>query len=183
MLRTAAIMVAAAAALGISARPAVAQTQTFHCESYGGRQQVCRADTRGGVRLVRQLSGSRCVEGRTWGLVRGGVWVSDGCRAQFQTGYTTYGNRSYSRRRGDVYNNGYNNGRWNQAPGTGNTVQNGARLCQEAASQQFGIRRGDVQSWLENDGSAYARYAWSGGGRSGACYFDANGNVAVRMIR
>ena len=178
MLRTAAIMVAAAAALGISARPAQAQT-TFNCESYGGRQQVCRADTRGGVRLVRQLSGSRCVEGQTWGYARGGVWVSNGCRAQFETGYANNDNRSYGRRRGNVYNNG----RYGQTPGTGNTVPNGARLCQQAASQQFGIRRADIQSWVENDGSAYARYAWSGAGRSGACYFDANGNIAVRMSR
>jgi hypothetical protein len=182
MLRTAAILVAAVAALGAAPHSAKAQ-QNFTCESYSGRQQVCRVDTSGGVRLVRQLSDTRCVQGRTWGVARNAVWVSGGCRAEFQAG-TNYG---YNRN-----NNGYNNnrrysrrntgvGRYNRTPGTGNAVQNGARLCQDAASQRYGIKRSSITAYLDNDGSAYARYTWSGAGRSGACYFDANGNLSVRM--
>jgi hypothetical protein len=53
------------------------------CESQDGRPRQCAADIRGDVRLVRQLSRSECVEGRTWGVIRGGIWVSDGCRGEF----------------------------------------------------------------------------------------------------
>ena len=57
------------------------------CESADGRTRECAADTRGGVQLVRQLSRAACVEGRNWGYGRGGIWVSQGCRAEFATGY------------------------------------------------------------------------------------------------
>lgn len=62
--------------------PAIAD-QRIRCESIDGRQNYCSADTRGGVRLARQLSRSDCYEGRTWGYDRRGVWVSEGCRAEF----------------------------------------------------------------------------------------------------
>lgn len=57
----------------------------FVCESPRGARNFCPADGRGTVRLVRQLSRAACIEGRTWGRERGGVWVVDGCRAEFQT--------------------------------------------------------------------------------------------------
>jgi len=60
--------------------------QTFRCESTNGRQNFCNADTRSGVRLIRKISGNPCDEGRTWGATRTGVWVSQGCRADFMTG-------------------------------------------------------------------------------------------------
>lgn len=60
--------------------------QGFRCESNDGRQKFCNVDTSNGVRLVRRLSDSACIEGRTWGVARGGVWVSQGCRADFATG-------------------------------------------------------------------------------------------------
>lgn len=56
------------------------------CESIDGALRHCPADTRGGVRLVRQRSRSECVEGRTWGYDREGIWVEDGCRADFELG-------------------------------------------------------------------------------------------------
>lgn len=60
--------------------------QTIRCESTDKRPRECAADTRGGVQLTRQLSGSACVEGRDWGSSRNGVWVSNGCRAEFAVG-------------------------------------------------------------------------------------------------
>lgn len=60
--------------------------QRFRCESSNGRQNFCNVDTRWGVRITRQLSDSACIEGRTWGRARDGVWVSQGCRAEFVTG-------------------------------------------------------------------------------------------------
>ena len=57
----------------------------FRCESNDRRPRECAADIRGGVQLVRQLSSAPCVQGRTWGYSRNGVWVADGCRAEFRT--------------------------------------------------------------------------------------------------
>ena len=59
---------------------------TVRCESRNYRLQECRADTRGGVRLVRQLGGN-CRQGATWGTRPGIIWVNNGCRAEFQTRY------------------------------------------------------------------------------------------------
>jgi hypothetical protein len=57
--------------------------QTFTCESQSARRTYCRADTRFGVRVLRQLSRNDCVLNRTWGSDANGVWVSGGCRAEF----------------------------------------------------------------------------------------------------
>jgi hypothetical protein len=59
---------------------------TFKLESSNGRRRTKRIDTRGGVRLLRQLSDRRCVYGRNWGYDRDEVWVDDGCRAVFEVG-------------------------------------------------------------------------------------------------
>jgi hypothetical protein len=55
------------------------------CESHGNSYQRCPLDLRrhDGVRLVRQLSGADCYEGRSWGWTRDGIWVDRGCRADF----------------------------------------------------------------------------------------------------
>jgi hypothetical protein len=62
----------------------VTGSQLFRCESIDRRVRECPANTRAGVHLVRQLSRAACIQGRTWGYGRGGVWVSDGCRAEFR---------------------------------------------------------------------------------------------------
>ena len=73
--------------------------QMVRCESNDGRNRTCSMDTRGGVQLVRQISRAACIEGRNWGSNRGGVWVTDGCRAEFRSGgYNSnsgYGNSGY----------------------------------------------------------------------------------------
>jgi hypothetical protein len=56
------------------------------CSSNNGRRNFCPADTRGGVRMVNQRSGSPCIQGSTWGFDRRGVWVDRGCRADFAVG-------------------------------------------------------------------------------------------------
>ena len=53
------------------------------CESRNEREQFCRVDTRGGVRIVDQRSDAPCNYGRTWGYDRRGIWVERGCRADF----------------------------------------------------------------------------------------------------
>lgn len=60
--------------------------RTIRCESHGYAQEYCDADTRGGVRLLRQNSGSSCIRGRSWDFDRRGIWVSDGCKGDFELG-------------------------------------------------------------------------------------------------
>jgi len=59
---------------------------SLRCSSDLGTRQGCPVDTRGGVKLVRQVSESACRLGYSWGYDRDGVWVDHGCRAEFQIG-------------------------------------------------------------------------------------------------
>ena len=59
-------------------------SSSFICESIDGRQNYCNIDTRARVSFRRQISKSACIEGRTWGIDRRGVWVAGGCRAEFE---------------------------------------------------------------------------------------------------
>lgn len=61
------------------------QAIAFRCESQGFGYNMCRVDTGRGsdVRIRRQISKTRCVEGRNWGWNRAGVWVDQGCAAEF----------------------------------------------------------------------------------------------------
>lgn len=63
---------------------------TLNCSSDDMHRHYCKVDTRGGVRLVKQRSGSPCTEGRTWGYDNAGIWVDRGCRADFEVGAHTY---------------------------------------------------------------------------------------------
>lgn len=56
------------------------------CESKDFKYRFCAVDLGGAgrVSIARQVSSSACIEGRNWGSNRGGVWVSDGCAAEFQ---------------------------------------------------------------------------------------------------
>lgn len=71
--------------------PGGTATQTVVCESSNGQRQYCPADTRGGVQLMRQISGSACRQGSTWGYDNRGIWVDNGCRAEFSVA----SNRAY----------------------------------------------------------------------------------------
>jgi hypothetical protein len=64
--------------------PGTGGIETIRCESTGGRRKLCPADTAGGVKLVRKLSDAPCRSGSNWGYDREGIWVSDGCRAEFE---------------------------------------------------------------------------------------------------
>ena len=135
-----AFLVASAAAL-----PAMAGPQIYggnggyyggvvRCESSDGRTRECALDTSGGVQLVRQLSNAACIEGRTWGLGRNGVWVSQGCRGEFRAmggGYSGgqgspygYGNGNGAYGNGGAYGGGYGNGN-NYGGGYGSGNGNG----------------------------------------------------------
>jgi hypothetical protein len=55
----------------------------INCSSNHGERVYCAADTSRGIQMVRQISGSPCIEGRTWGFNERGIWVDRGCRADF----------------------------------------------------------------------------------------------------
>ncbi len=59
--------------------------RVFRCESIDNRTQECAANVRAGVQLIRQLSNAPCIQGRSWGYGRIGIWVSQGCRAEFRS--------------------------------------------------------------------------------------------------
>lgn len=99
MLRLAGLIGAGILAL-FDATPASAQVGAKHtsyglivCESRG-RESFCPAETRYGVTLLRELSRGNCVQGRTWGTRRDGIWVSGGCAAEFEIGSQAPGNDS-----------------------------------------------------------------------------------------
>jgi len=67
--------------------PPIAHAQDRHdtitCSSTNGRRATCGADTSRGVTLLRELRGSHCEEGFSWGYNRREIWVDRGCRAEF----------------------------------------------------------------------------------------------------
>ena len=60
-------------------------TINVRCASGGFNYNMCQVDTGRGSRVFvsRQISKTACVEGRTWGWNRAGVWVDGGCEAIF----------------------------------------------------------------------------------------------------
>jgi hypothetical protein len=76
-------IVTIAVATKASAQPAAAAHVS--CTSTGARQH-CAADTSAGVLLERSIGTGACLLGKTWGYDDTGVWVSDGCSGEFQTG-------------------------------------------------------------------------------------------------
>jgi len=63
-----------------------AQARSLVCESEDRTTHYCAADTRGGVYLSTQFSKASCRQGSSWGYDSRGIWVSNGCRAQFDLG-------------------------------------------------------------------------------------------------
>jgi len=72
---------------------------TISCNSDDGGRHSCSVDTRGGVHLLTQRSGSACTEGYSWGADNQGIWVDHGCRADFVAG----GTRDYRDEINDPY--------------------------------------------------------------------------------
>ncbi len=135
--------------------PGTGNGQTFRCESQDGRYRRCDGNGRGRIDLVRQLSSSPCIEGRTWGRERGSVWVDRGCRAEFAS------------RRGGGWDNG---GGWEG--GYGQTLRCESR---DNRTQRCGANvRRDVQLVRQLSDSACVEgrsWGWDRGGVwvSGGC--------------
>ena len=59
------------------------ESYIVYCPSDDMGRTWCPADSRFGVRMIRQRSQAACVEGQTWGYGKRGIWVDRGCRADF----------------------------------------------------------------------------------------------------
>lgn len=77
--------VAAAVLITAGGAPTVAfADEIVRCESQEYKHRFCPIETHGYVRVERQLSHSECKQGRTWDWDRRGIWVDDGCAAEFR---------------------------------------------------------------------------------------------------
>jgi len=187
------------AALGAIPGAAKAQSSVT-CESQGGRRQTCRVDTRGEVRLTRQISDQRCIRGRTWGTIPGAVWVDDGCRARFAVygnhgGYGNndgrYDDRDRRGRNGDDRWNDRNgrgrngnDGRWNDNDGRGRVISGSAAMarCRQAVRRQIGDRHLDL--WVRDSSRDRVRVEWRADSRyQGTCRVERDGRVDVDVNR
>lgn len=74
------------AATGLLCGSFEADARSLICESRDRSTHYCPADTSGGVHLSAQYSKSSCRQGSSWGYDQRGIWVSNGCRAQFDIG-------------------------------------------------------------------------------------------------
>ena len=77
--------------LGLSAVLLLSGTQALAveritCESKNYRYHRCNVDTDNRVKLKQQLSNAPCIEGQTWGYDKKGIWVNQGCAAEFKVG-------------------------------------------------------------------------------------------------
>jgi len=154
---------------------------TIRCESDSGRYRRCNADTRGGVRLSRQLSSSSCIQGRSWGSDRNGVWVSEGCRAEFELGRGGGnwggGGGWNGGGSGDVVRCESDGGRQRTCPINGNRARLQRQLSSSSCieGQSWGSRPGEV--WVSNGcraefvagrgGGGWNGGGWNGGGNNG----------------
>jgi hypothetical protein len=59
------------------------------CVSDGGKR-YCDVSTGRGVKLVKQKSDAACKEGSTWGYDGLGIWVDQGCSADFAVGVAAH---------------------------------------------------------------------------------------------
>ncbi len=65
-----------------------AQGATVTCSSRPGERRHCPADTSQGVLLSKSSGEAPCLLGKTWGYDDAGVWVYNGCSAEFIVGQT-----------------------------------------------------------------------------------------------
>jgi Protein of unknown function (DUF3011) len=64
------------------------QGQQIRCSS--NNMNYVRCPVNGNIaraQLNRQISGSACIQGQTWGWDKKGLWVNKGCRADFTVWY------------------------------------------------------------------------------------------------
>jgi hypothetical protein len=87
---------AAVLVLTLAVAPLAHADYTLTCGSVGGRHNTCRLTVPGYVSIVRQISGAKCDQGRSWDYDRREIWVDNGCEAEFRVETSsTYGRSDY----------------------------------------------------------------------------------------
>lgn len=123
--------------------------QVIRCESREGRYHECRKSQGGRATLSRQLSSNKCVEGNTWGQNNNSIWVTRGCRAEFQvrgnSGGYGYNVTCTSR------NNQYKTCAWDRSKGSPRLIERIAGRCTERSDWGYDSQRG---LWVANNCSA-----------------------------
>jgi len=71
------------------------QSSVVTCSSGDMRYHTCNVGPNRGIRLVRQRSDARCIEGRTYGVRGQQIWVDRGCRADFEVFFAGRGGRDH----------------------------------------------------------------------------------------
>lgn len=96
------LVVPLALAAAVVVRPAHSKphhdnrSRSVLCQSQSGNYTRCDKPWRGDAQLVQQLSDTRCVRGRTWGVRHDELWVNNGCRGRFAAvGYNGGGHRGF----------------------------------------------------------------------------------------
>jgi hypothetical protein len=64
--------------------PNAGGTTRLLCESHENRRNECPLPEHVEVRLVRVISSNPCLDGRTWGSDDRKIWVTGGCRGEFE---------------------------------------------------------------------------------------------------
>ncbi|HEX8359431.1 MAG TPA: DUF3011 domain-containing protein [Longimicrobium sp.] len=173
MIRKAALALSSLAIAGLLAlSPSRAEAQqTFTCESRGFDATRCNVDIRGGVRLVRQLSSAPCERGRSWNADSRGIWVSRGCRAQFQVGGR--GNGRYDDRRDDRRDR--DRDRWDDRSSRGD-VNRSERVCRSVVRDRYRVGGVDVR-YRADDRAGNHVIRWTSDRAAGSCLVSRNGRV------
>ena len=79
-------LIAVTAAAALVASSAFAQVARVTCGRKHDRYQSCSAKTDDEVRMMPQISGVRCEQGKSWGHDKSGVWADHDCSVEFEVG-------------------------------------------------------------------------------------------------
>jgi Protein of unknown function (DUF3011)/Peptidase inhibitor family I36 len=155
------------------------------CESNNGRRNYCGQYDPDRVRIERQISGSPCIEGETWGVDRDGLWVDSGCRAYFTVRRDSGGNDHHDRES--------DNGWWKRDPNDtwpprgdwhgGHWESGGACFYKDRdfGGDYFCMRRGEARDSLGSYGDDISSIRLFGGTRV-IVYDDRNFSGPQQMI-
>jgi Protein of unknown function (DUF3011)/Peptidase inhibitor family I36 len=165
MRRTTSLLVLGLALASFLLPISASAQESVKCESNDGHRKYCGQYNRE-VTLDRQISGSPCIQGRSWGVDRDGLWVDRGCRAIFLVGRGHAGGPA-----------GPSEGWWNRDPNDtwpprgnwhgGNWESGGACFYRDRdfGGSFFCMRRGEKRAALAGYGDDISSIRLFGGAR------------------
>lgn len=150
------------------------KTTSVVCGSKTGERQLCAASTKGTITLVKSLGTSVCELGKSWGYDANGVWVSDGCAAEFsvpETATQKFGRYTpmsgltvADTARGDLTIRLFTYLRYLNQRGTDSTYTNAFGTTSDIQQRQdLQINKMQIYffGWLMNPKFRYQAYVWT----------------------